>query len=63
MPDWSLPTEYGGGDDGKVGRLRLQGIVRGRLTFPPDTLDRRDRLRAKAAKNGPEAAFEEVVAS
>lgn len=62
VPDWSLPTEYGGGDDGKVGRLRLQGIVKGRLTFP-DTLDRRDKLRAKAAKNGPQAAFEEAIAS
>jgi hypothetical protein len=62
VPDWSLPTEYGGGDDGKVGRLRLQGVVKGRLTFP-DTIERRDRLRVKASKNGIQAALDELVAS
>ncbi|WP_448812120.1 hypothetical protein [Agromyces bauzanensis] len=62
IPEWSVPVEHGGGDDGKVGRLRLQGVVNGRLTFP-DTIERRDRLRAKAAKAGIKAAFPPAVAS
>lgn len=52
IPAWSLPTEQGGGDDGKVGRLRLQGaLVDGNYKFPV-TIDQRDRLRARAEKAG-----------
>lgn len=52
IPTWSLPTSNGGGDDGKVGRLRLQGaLANGRYNFPVTT-DQRDRLRTRAAKAG-----------
>lgn len=51
-PHWSLPVEQGGADDGKVGKLRLQGYLEGPIT-PPGSRAERDKLRARAVKNGP----------
>lgn len=51
LPQWSLPGEEGGADDGKAGRLRLQGWVPGPVKTPIDRAAR-DRLRDRAAKNG-----------
>ncbi|MCT1812775.1 hypothetical protein M3B61_11540, partial [Micrococcus luteus] len=48
----------GGGDDGRVGRMRLQGFVPGPLKIPEDEAAR-NRLRAKAARLGVDAAFSE----
>lgn len=56
VPKWALPVEHGGGDDGKVGRMRLQGHVPGPLKIPEDETAR-NRLRAKAARLGVDAAF------
>ncbi|NWL10340.1 hypothetical protein DM793_03355 [Paenarthrobacter nitroguajacolicus] len=55
VPGWSLPTGHGGGDDGKVGRLRLQGVLNNVKT--PLTTDERNKLRIKAVKAGIDAAF------
>lgn len=50
VPAWSLPTDRGGGDDGKVGRLRLQGVL---PSAPlPSTRDIRDSLREQAETAG-----------
>lgn len=59
VPKWALPVEHGGGDDGRVGRLRLQGMLAadpGRMRTPTTVPDR-NRLRARAAVAGPEAAW------
>lgn len=61
-PRWSLPVEQGGADDGKVGKLRLQGYLEGPVT-PPGSRPERDKLRARAVKNGPHigAALEDSI--
>lgn len=58
VPQWALPVERGGGDDGRVGRMRLQGFVPGPLKIPEDEAAR-NRLRAKAARLGVDAAYSE----
>lgn len=56
VPAWSLPTKYGGGDDGTTGRLRIKGTISGNLTTPASVQDR-DRLKARTEKAGPSAAW------
>lgn len=51
LPRWALPTAAGGGDDGEVGRMRLQGALSGPLATPASTGER-NRLRAKAEQAG-----------
>lgn len=51
LPNWSLPVSAGGGDDGKTGRLRLQGYVRGSFQTP-ETLKQRASLKARAERAG-----------
>lgn len=51
VPSWALPVEQGGGDDGRTGRLRLKGVLTGRIPTPT-TLEARNRLRAEAEKRG-----------
>lgn len=62
-PEWAFPTERrGGADDGKVGRLRLQGYLDGPVT-PPGSRMERDTLRARAVKNGtqtPDSAIDQA---
>lgn len=58
VPGWALPVERGGGDDGRVGRMRLQGYIPGPLKIPGDETAR-NRLRAKAARLGVDAAYSE----
>lgn len=55
VPEWAKPTQYGGGDDGRMGRLRLQGVLDNVKT--PITRDERDKLRVKAVKAGTDSAF------
>lgn len=62
VPRWSLLAERGGGDDGKTGRLRIKGVVRGNLATP-DTRVARDLLRDKAEQAGPRSAYDEEGAS
>jgi hypothetical protein len=57
IPQWSLPTEHGGGDDGREGRVRLQGLLRGDIKTPV-TKQERDALKKKALSAGPSAAWE-----
>ncbi len=52
LPIWSLPMDQGGGDDGKTGRLRLQGYTRGEYATPPETLKQRAMLKARAERAG-----------
>lgn len=56
VPQWSLPLEHGGADDGAIGRMRLQGYLEGPMKIP-ETEGKRNTLRAKAARNGVDAAF------
>lgn len=56
-PPWALPVEHGGGDDGKEGRIRLQGFLQGEMKTPV-TKDQRDVLKKKADAAGPSAAWE-----
>lgn len=56
IPRWALPTENGGGDDGKTGRLRMQGFLAGPLKTPVG-LDERDRLRARSQRAGLDGAI------
>lgn len=51
FPTWALPTEDGGLDDGKAGRLRLQGHLKGPFAAPT-TRTERDKLRVKSQKIG-----------
>jgi len=51
LPSWSLPVSNGGGDDGKTGRLRLQGYIRGSFKTP-QTLEQRTALRRRAERAG-----------
>lgn len=51
-PAWALTDEQGGSDDGRVGRLRLQGAIKG--TFKtPQTRASRDQLKKRAELAGP----------
>ncbi|MBB2899467.1 hypothetical protein FHR75_000255 [Kineococcus radiotolerans] len=50
VPAWSLPTAHGGGDDGAVGRMRLQGWL-GSVKLPA-TAAERNALRGKAEAAG-----------
>ena len=56
QPQWSLPVERGGGDDGKIGRMRLQGWLDGPIKTPLTEADR-NTLRQKAAARGVDGAF------
>jgi len=56
LPSWSLPTEHGGGDDGKNGRLRLQGLLSGSF-LTPASRDARDALAKRADAAGPSSAW------
>lgn len=51
LPPWALPTEQNGGDDGKAGRIRLRGLLRGEMKMPV-TADDRDKLKNRAEKAG-----------
>lgn len=53
VPQWSRPVADGGADDGKTGRLRLQGFMPGPVPVPVTRADR-DRLKAKAIAHGVE---------
>lgn len=59
LPRWSLPERYGGGDDGRVGKLRLKGLLEGDMLIPA-TITARDLLRKKAEKAGTLAAFPDL---
>lgn len=70
MPRWALLNKEGaeaegapryapdGGDDGKTGRLRIKGVLRGNLPTP-DTRVARDLLRDKVEQIGPRSAYDE----
>lgn len=60
LPAWALPTEAGGLDDGKTGRLRLQGYLEGPFAAP-GTRAERDKLREKAQKSGTQMAIDSVL--
>lgn len=51
MPQWALPTDRGGADDGNPGRLRLQGYLPGPVKTPRTT-EERNQLRLRAQKQG-----------
>lgn len=51
LPRWSLPVDQGGGDDGNVGRMRLQGLLSGPIDTPA-TVGERNRLRGLAEAAG-----------
>lgn len=55
LPRWALPVEHGGADDGKAGRIRVQGYIDTPVKTP-ETRVARDRLRAKAQKSEFDAA-------
>ncbi len=57
VPPWALPVAHGGADDGKEGRIRLQGFLQGEIKMPTTTTQR-DALEKKAAAAGPSAAWE-----
>ncbi|MGP9587214.1 hypothetical protein ACT3TB_16315 [Micrococcaceae sp. AOP34-BR2-30] len=59
-PAWCLPQEQGGADDGKAGRLRIQGHLAGPMSAPL-TRAERDKLREKAQKAGTEIMPEDLV--
>ena len=54
VPQAALPTEQGGGDDGKVGRLRVKGWI-GEPMPVPATTEARNTLRGRAEAYGPPA--------
>lgn len=56
LPRWALPVDSGGADDGKTGRLRLQGYLDQNVKTPV-TLDARNKLRARAERKGIDAAI------
>jgi len=51
VPQACLPTERGGGDDGKVGRLRIKGWIGESMPAPPTT-EARNNLRGRAEALG-----------
>lgn len=58
VPTWALPIEQGGADDGKTGRLRLQGHLTGGQPAPA-TRAERDKLKERAVSNGTEVEPED----
>lgn len=50
VPPWALPTDRGGSDDGKNGRLRVKGVLRNVAT--PLDENQRNALRVKAEQKG-----------
>lgn len=60
VPHWALPVDQGGGDDGKTGRMRLQGYLPGPLPTPTSS-EARNRLRKRAEAAGTEAVTAEVI--
>lgn len=56
IPRWALPTENGGGDDGRTGRLRMQGFLAGPLKTPVG-IDERDKLRERSQRAGLDGAI------
>lgn len=60
LPSWALPATAGGGDDGKTGRLRLQGYLNGSYAIP-ETRRQRSALQARAEKAGVAAAVDEAA--
>ncbi len=60
LPIWSLPVDQGGGDDGKTGRLRLQGYTRGEYATP-ETLRQRAALKARAERAGLDEALRAIA--
>lgn len=57
VPTWALPTDRGGFDDGKVGKLRLKGSLTGPVPVPV-TRAQRDALMHQAEAAGPSAAWQ-----
>ncbi len=55
LPRWALPVEHGGADDGKAGRIRVQGFIDSPVKTP-ESRAARDRLRDRAQKAGFDAA-------
>ncbi|TDU22559.1 hypothetical protein EDF61_10989 [Arthrobacter sp. JUb115] len=51
LPIWSLPTADGGSDDGRVGRMRLQGYLQGSYKVPT-TREARNKLRKQSSEAG-----------
>jgi len=51
MPPAALPAGRGGGDDGKVGRLRVKGWIGEQMAAPPTT-ESRNALRVRAEAIG-----------
>lgn len=62
LPRWSLPEAHGGGDDGRVGRLRLQGYLEGSFQTPV-SLEQRDSLKRRAERAGISDAISMEAAS
>lgn len=61
MPSWAIPTAHGGTDDGKAGRLRLQGFIDGPLVTP-SARSQRDKLRDRAMKEAAQSiAYEDLM--
>ena len=54
VPQACLPVARGGGDDGKVGRLRVKGWI-GEPMPVPATTEARNTLRGRAEAYGPPA--------
>ncbi|MGO3090674.1 MAG: hypothetical protein ACTII7_13490 [Galactobacter sp.] len=59
LPEWALPIEDAGGDDGKTGRLRLKGYLPGPVKTP-ETRDARNRLRQRSERAGIDAAYNDL---
>lgn len=62
LPRWSLPVAQDGGDDGRTGRLRLQGFTAGNYQTPA-TLEQRDALKRRAERAGVATALDAQEAS
>lgn len=60
MPEWALPVDRGGADDGMPGKLRLQGYLAGPIKTPR-TSDERNQLRLKAQKRGADISLADTV--
>jgi hypothetical protein len=57
VPTWALPTAHGGADDGRVGKLRLKGVLPGPLPVPV-TRAAREALMHRAEAAGPAPAWQ-----
>lgn len=57
VPSWALPTDRGGFDDGKVGKLRLKGALSGPVPVPV-TRAQREALMHQAEAAGPWAGWQ-----